>query len=67
MMNVNYRQHLAKKRKVEDETCLFYSEKETSQHLFFECVVARQCWALLSNIVGVPLGENTLDIGKLAY
>ena len=35
--------NLAKRRKVEDESCLFCNEKETSQHLFFDCAVAKRC------------------------
>lgn len=34
------RDDLVKRRKVEDDTCLFCSEKESCNHLFFECVVA---------------------------
>jgi len=33
------RDNLAKRRKVEDESCLFCCEKETCQHLFFDCAV----------------------------
>jgi len=35
--------NLAKRRKVKDESCLFCNERETSQHLFFDCVVAKRC------------------------
>jgi len=41
------RDNLAKRRKVEDENCLFCLEKETIQHVFFDCVVARWCWDLM--------------------
>ena len=35
--------NLAKRRKVKDESCLFCNEREPSQHLFFDCVVAKRC------------------------
>ena len=38
------RDNLAKRRKVEDTSCLFCSEKESVLHLVFDCVVAKQCW-----------------------
>jgi hypothetical protein len=58
------RDNLAKRRKVEDESCLFCNEKETSQHLFFDCAVAKRCWVLISEILGVTVGDNMVNIGK---
>jgi hypothetical protein len=58
------RDNLAKKRKVEDGSCLFCAEKETIQHVFFECVVAKQCWRILSNILEYQVGGNMIDTGK---
>jgi hypothetical protein len=39
------RDNLAKRRRVEDDTCLFCSEQEYVRHLFFECCVARSFWS----------------------
>jgi hypothetical protein len=58
------RDNLAKRRKVEDESCLFCAEKETVQHVFFECAVAKRCWAFVSDIVGFQVGDNMFEIGK---
>jgi hypothetical protein len=58
------RDNLAKRRKVEDECCLFCSEKETIHHVFFECVVAKQCWNIMSDILGSRVGDNMCDVGK---
>ena len=44
------RDNLGKRKKIEDDTCLFCNEKETINHLFFECVVAKQMWTILSSI-----------------
>jgi hypothetical protein len=49
---------------LEDESCLLCSEKETSQHLFFYCVVAKQCWALFSELLGTRVGSDIIEIGK---
>jgi hypothetical protein len=58
------RDNLAKRRKVEDENCLFCLEKETIQHVFFDCVVARQCWRIVSDILGYQVRKSMLNIGK---
>lgn len=58
------RDNLAKRRKIEDESCLFCSEKETCQHLFFDCVVAKQCWHMFSVLLGSIVGFDIANIGK---
>ena len=47
---------LAKRQKVVDGSCVFCCEKESVQHLFFDCVVARQIWSELSEILAVEIG-----------
>jgi len=56
------RGNLAKRRKLEDDTCLFFSEKETIHHVFFDCVVARQCWKVVSDSLGVEIGVDLTNI-----
>jgi hypothetical protein len=58
------RDNLGKRRKVDDSTCLFCEEHESIQHLFFDCVVAKQLWGSLSEILGVQLGGTLDNIGK---
>jgi hypothetical protein len=58
------RDNLAKRRKIEDPSCLFCSEAETVQHLFFDCVVAAQCWKVISDIVGTTVGGDLVLIGQ---
>jgi hypothetical protein len=58
------RDNMAKTRKVEDDTCLFCSDKESCSHLFFDCVVARQCWFVVSEVLGFRIGENMVNIGQ---
>lgn len=52
------RDNLSKRKKVEEPTCLFCNEHETVNHLFFECVVAKQLWCTLSEILGIQLGSS---------
>jgi len=58
------RDNLAKRRKVEDENCLFCLERETIRHIFFDCVVAKSCWNIVSDVLGFQVGGSMLDIGK---
>uniref|UniRef100_A0A453PEG3 Reverse transcriptase zinc-binding domain-containing protein n=1 Tax=Aegilops tauschii subsp. strangulata TaxID=200361 RepID=A0A453PEG3_AEGTS len=47
------RDNLAKRRDVEDPSCLFCTELETVQHLLFECVVAQHVWNFVSDFFGI--------------
>ena len=47
------RDNLAKRRHVEDMSCVFCSEPETIQHLFFDCIVARHVWDLVPDSFNV--------------
>jgi hypothetical protein len=49
------RDNLAKRREVDDKSCLFCSEKETAGHLLFECCVARNLWEVVAEIADRPL------------
>jgi hypothetical protein len=56
------RDNLAKRRNIEDENCLL--EKESIHHVCFDCVVAKQCWCIMSDILGCSVGENMTNVGK---
>lgn len=43
------RDNLAKRREVEDPSCLFCAEFESVQHLMFDCVVAQHVWGFISD------------------
>jgi hypothetical protein len=58
------RDNLSKRRKVEDPTCLFCNERESIQHLFFSCAIAKQLWHVLSKIFDIQLIASFEDIGK---
>ena len=59
------RDNLTKRRKVEDATCLFCVENESCHHLFFDCAVARRCWTVVSDILGIQVGGDIVSIGQL--
>ena len=53
-----------KRRKIEDPTCLFCNEQETIYHLFFDCVVSKQLWHIVSGILSTQLGGSLDNIGQ---
>jgi len=59
------RDNLSKKRKVEDAACLFCCEPESVQHLFSECVVAKQMWQIISGLLDCEVGKNLDSIGVM--
>lgn len=44
------RDNLSIRKHLDDKSCLFGSQPEIVQHLFFDCVVARQMWECLSEV-----------------
>jgi hypothetical protein len=59
------RDNLAKRRQVDDLSCLFCSETESISHLFFECCVAKVFWQTISDITNVKLGSDFESVAKL--
>ena len=54
----------SREKHLEDNTCPFCSERETSHHLFFECVVAKQVWAIISELLGLEIGSDFESVGS---
>jgi hypothetical protein len=52
------RDSLKKCRDVNDPTCLFYSDQESISHLFFNYVVAKNVWTIISKVLEVDIGED---------
>jgi hypothetical protein len=48
--------NLEKRQHIDDTTCLFCSERESVHHLFFDCVVAKRAWEMISQVTGVKTG-----------
>jgi hypothetical protein len=58
------RDNLEKRRHVDDTSCLFRSEPESISHMFFECVVARKTWVMVSSVLGVESESNYENLAK---
>jgi hypothetical protein len=59
------RTNLAKRRKLEDLSCLFCSETETVHHLFFDCCVAKGVWSVLADILNLSGNCNYEYVASL--
>jgi hypothetical protein len=58
------RDHLKKRNLNKPETCVFCSEPESVQHLFFYCIVARNVWQSISSFLSFSVGNS---VGAIAY
>jgi hypothetical protein len=58
------RDNVGKRKQVADKSCLFCNELESIHHMFFDCVVARQVWANISECLDLHCGESFESIGK---
>jgi hypothetical protein len=58
------RDNLAKRKSLDDKSCLFCSELESAKHLFFECCVAQDVWVYISEITNVRLGADFELVAK---
>jgi hypothetical protein len=61
------RDNLSKRRKVEDTSCLFCCELETVNHLFLECVVAKQMWLELAAAFNIQLDPSLDSVGSFGF
>ena len=60
------RDNLAKRQNLNDLTCLFCTEEESINHLFFDCVVAREIWSSVQFLTGVDISPIYISyIAKL--
>jgi hypothetical protein len=57
------RDNLAKRKHLDDKTCLFCSELESVMQLFFECCDARVIWGEICEITGIPLITDFESLG----
>jgi hypothetical protein len=50
--------NLGKRRRVDDPSCVSYSELEITNHLLFKCVVARKAWEVIYEVLGVQIKSS---------
>jgi hypothetical protein len=58
------RDNLAKRRHVDDDSCLFCTDLECTSHLMFECCVAKSMWLVCSEIFEKRIGTNFESVAK---
>jgi hypothetical protein len=59
---------LDKRRRVDDHSCVFCSELETTNHFLFECVMAWRAWEVISEVHGVQIKSSYESVaGKWMY
>jgi hypothetical protein len=58
------RDNLNKRFPVEDRTCLFCSEFESVEHLFFKCIVADHLWQTISTLFGISIGSDFESVAR---
>jgi hypothetical protein len=58
------RDNVGKRRLVEDKTCLLCSEDETVNDLFFDCMVVRQAWETIYEVVGFPISLDYVFVAR---
>jgi hypothetical protein len=56
--------NLAKRKSLDDLSCLFYCENKTASHLFFDCCVAKYTWMIVSEFLGIVVGDNFESMAK---
>uniref|UniRef100_A0A8I6YY10 Reverse transcriptase zinc-binding domain-containing protein n=1 Tax=Hordeum vulgare subsp. vulgare TaxID=112509 RepID=A0A8I6YY10_HORVV len=59
------RDNVAKRRNVDDLTCLFCNEKESIQHLFFYCINAEHIWSIVSEFFMIRKIQCFDDISSM--
>jgi hypothetical protein len=58
------RNNLAKRKNLDDQTCLFCAEPESISHLFSDCCVARQILLNVAEMINLPVGQDFESIAK---
>jgi hypothetical protein len=58
------RDNLAKRKPLDDKTCLFCSERESISHLFFACCVAKLFWQTIAEVTVLDLGADFESVAR---
>lgn len=62
------RDNLAKSQVIPDTSCVFCSEAESIKHLFFDCIVSRQIWEVVADVLHIHIPcsfESLLSFWKI--
>jgi hypothetical protein len=58
------RDNLAKRRHVDDKSCLFCNETESVNHIFFECCVAKLMWEMVAEMTDLSVIADFESMAK---
>jgi hypothetical protein len=58
------RDNIAKRKILDDKTCLFCNELEYVNHLFFECYIAQSLWKCIYEITNVIVDNDFISVVK---
>ena len=58
------RDNLRKRQILKPEECSFCLEKESVNHLLFECIVAKNIWAVISDFFAVTIGDSFESVAR---
>jgi hypothetical protein len=58
------RDNLAKRKHLDDKTCLFCEEAESVTHIFFDCIVAQALWVHCVEITSYPVISDFESLGR---
>jgi hypothetical protein len=58
------RDNLAKRRTLNDASCLFCSEAESAEHLFFSCCVAVCVWNRVADVLNVGMVRDSESLAR---
>jgi hypothetical protein len=59
------RDDLGKRKNLDDNSCSFYSENESLDHIFFDCCVSCELWINVNEVTGVNVGHDFDSVAKL--
>jgi hypothetical protein len=58
------RDNVAKRKELDNRSCMFCLESETADHLFFKCCVACSIWDIVAEIMGVDVVRDFESLAK---
>jgi mannosylglycoprotein endo-beta-mannosidase len=58
------RDNMLKRNLGKPTDCIFCSEEESVDHLFFSCIVATKIWELVSEFFGISIGLDYLSVAR---
>jgi hypothetical protein len=58
------RDNLLKRNLNKPVCCVFCSENESIDHLFFQCIVAKQIWKFITSVFNIQVGHDYISVAR---